>query len=223
MKNKLIAACCNGIFRIHLRRLLLACVLLVGALNAPVFAAGTTVINTDRNHRIAMIDSLADGKSTRLFFVTYPEVTQAHVREECTANYYLLDLQPGLANPQPKLLAENYCGHALDRSGALLANGDAAIISADRFEIWRPGVGRVSGWSLSGVQSLQSSARSFTAGGINVGVSPNGNLVVAAAMPRPKPPLQNLRPWRAFDARRYGKHADARRIETATAPAQSGH
>lgn len=162
----------------------LSCLVITAVSQPAVFAAGTTVINEDRNYWIAMIDALADDQRTRLFYVTYPDVQQAHVREKCTANYYLLELQPGLANPQPKRLAENYCGHSLKKSGALLANGDAVIVSADRFETWRLGTGKVKAWSLSNVKSLQRHAQTLSADGTSADVSPDGNVVVAGIIPR---------------------------------------
>jgi hypothetical protein len=157
-----------------------------------VFAAGTTLENPDRNYWIAMIDALADGPRTRIFYVTYPDISQPHVREKCTANYYMLDLQPKLTNLQPKLVAENFCGHSLDKSGGLLANGDAVIVSGDRIETWRPGAGRIGSWALSDVDSVKSYGPNMTAGGMQSDISPDGNIVAAALLPRKRNDTESI-------------------------------
>ena len=72
-----------------------------------IWAAGTIVTNPDRNLMIGVQDALPDDQGTRLLYYTSPGASQAHVREECSSNFYLLDLQPGLSGVKPQLLTEN--------------------------------------------------------------------------------------------------------------------
>jgi len=157
--------------------------LLLIAAPTAIRAAGITLTSTDRNLGIQIQDALPGDRGTRLLYRTSPDEAQAHVRDRCTANFYLLDLQPGLPAASPQLLAENFCGYGL-MSGTLLANGDVLIIAGDQVESWRPGSGKVNAWKFSDVGSLSGIWKEINAGAAALDVSRNGNIVMARDLPR---------------------------------------
>jgi hypothetical protein len=147
-------------------------------------AATDYVVNSDRNYFVRAIDWLETGSGTRVLILTYPGSWQPHVREGCTANYYVLKVTPGLETMALRPVAENYCGHRLDESGRLLANGDVMLLIEGRVETWRPGQGRIGGWAISDVEALQrhhpSATKSFRVLDANAG----GTIVYAGDLPR---------------------------------------
>lgn len=164
-------------------RLLLTALLLPVLAAAAAWAGEISVANGDRNLLINVQDALPDDRGTRLLFYTSPDRTQAHVRENCTANFYVLDLQPGLPAAEPRLLAGNFCG-AFGMSGTLLSGGDVLIVAGDRVETWRDGSGKVGSWKFSGVDSLHGYWNTINEGNTPLAVARNGNLVMAKGLPR---------------------------------------
>lgn len=149
----------------------------------PIWSAETIVTNQDRNLRIWMQDALVDGKVTRLLYHTAPDIEQRHAGEKCTANFYVLELHPGLAQTQPKLLAENYCSY-FGMSGTLLANGDVLIVAGDRVETWRPDIGKIKAWKFSAVDSLQGRWPTINEGNTLIDAAHDGNVVMAKGLPQ---------------------------------------
>jgi hypothetical protein len=142
-------------------------------------AAGATVINNDRNFQIDIQDSADLGDHSILLFNTRPVRGQAHLSEECSLNFFILDLQVDLENLEPNLLIENFC-HFSVMATKVLSNGDVVIVAGDQVETWRPGSGKVSEWSLRGIEVL-------TGGGQTVNqldVARNGKLVVVKSISR---------------------------------------
>lgn len=156
-----------------------ALTLALTALVPPVWAAGITITNPDRNKRIDMRDARIDGSSTSLLYSTRPVRGQAHVGEKCAMNFYLLKLQQGLSHAQPELLTENYCAFDV-LSGTLLANNDVLIIDSNQVETWRIGAGQVNAWRLSDIDWRQGRGNAINA----IDVARNGRLVIAKTYPR---------------------------------------
>lgn len=147
------------------------------------WAAGRVVVNADRNLNIVVQDAFATASGTRLLYYTIPDISQPHVREKCAANYYVLDLKPGLTGADPQLLAENYCSH-FGMTGRILSNGDVVIVAGDRVETWRAGQGKLGEWLFSGVESLGSYGAEINDGNVPLDVSRSGEVVIAKLRPR---------------------------------------
>ncbi len=159
-----------------------ALTLVLVAVAPPVWAAGITVANQDRNARINVRDARINGSGTTVLYSTRPEEGQPHWKQKCTMNFYLLKLQAGLPSAQPELLTENYCpsgallGFSVSAfSAALLANGDVLINGEKQMEIWRPGAGIIKAWSLSDIDLPQGSGN----GNILTNIARDGNIVLA--------------------------------------------
>jgi hypothetical protein len=150
----------------------------------PATAAGVTIENKDRNNTIEFFDTRQDGATTWLLYATRPVQGQAHFSDKCTANFYLLELQRGLENPEPELLAEHFCQY-FGMSGHLLANGDVLTIAGGRVETWRPGNGRVRSWQMENLAPLERvGAGPNLFGSMPVDAARNGDVVLAGAYPR---------------------------------------
>jgi hypothetical protein len=156
-----------------------ALTLALAALVPPVWAAGITITNEDRNKRIDVRDARIDGSRTTLLYSTRPVRGQAHMSEKCAMNFYLLELQQGLSHAQPNLLTENYCASGA-LSGTLLANNDVLITDGKQIETWRLGAGQVNVWPLSGIDFRQGRGNAINA----IDVARNGRLVIAKTYPR---------------------------------------
>jgi hypothetical protein len=146
-------------------------------------AAGTTVTNADRNLLIRVQDALPVDGGTRLLYVTSPDITQAHAGEPCTANFYVLDLRPGLPAAAPKRLAGDFCGY-FGMSGTFLESGDVLLVAGDRVETRRPGAGKVKAWRLSDVAALKGPWKQVNDGNTPLDVARDGTVVLARAFPR---------------------------------------
>ncbi len=157
----------------------------VALLTINTVAADTNyVVGIDRNYFVRAIDWVDTGPETRVLVLTYPSTDQPHIREGCTVNFYSLALRPGLESMQLVPLVENYCGHRLEESGRLLANGDAVLLMDDRVETFRPGTGRIAGWSLAEVPELQRYPSAITHDIRTIDVYPDGSVVFASGFPR---------------------------------------
>jgi hypothetical protein len=149
-------------------------------------AAGTVIINDDRNSMIGIQDAMAGDSGTQLLYFTRPDRNQAHFSEKCTTNIYVLDLSPGLQNTGKSRLAENFCGY-FGVFGKLLANGDVLIISGDSVETWRRGAAKVSAWDFGHVASLQGRWNRVNDGnlaGTPIDADRQGNVFIAKAYGR---------------------------------------
>ncbi len=149
------------------------------AVSAPAgWAAGFTVVNSDRNKNIEIYDAITDGSVTTLLYATRPSVDQGHASQDCVVNLYLLELHPGLVDTQPQNLAENYCAF-FGMSGTLLDNGDVRITAGARVETWRPGTGKLAAWRLTDVDALKGLWSEQIDGGTTpIHVGRNGDVVV---------------------------------------------
>jgi hypothetical protein len=146
-------------------------------------AAGLTVANTGPNLIIRMQDALPGNGGTRVLYDTVPDVTQARAHERCAANFYVLDLRPGLPEATPRLLARDFCG-SFGMSGTLLENGDVVLVAGDRVETWRPGAGKVKAWRLSDVAALKGPWKQVNDGTTPLDVARDGTVVLARTYPR---------------------------------------
>ena len=150
----------------------------------PASAGTDYIVDIDRNFFVQAIDWVETGSATRVLVLTYPGTDQPHISEGCTANFYSLEVHPGLKNSRLLPLATNYCGHRLDQSGRILENGDALLLIDDRIETFRPGRGRIGSWPLSDIAALQRHHPSVTRDVRIIDAYVDGSIVLASGFPR---------------------------------------
>jgi len=142
------------------------------------------LVNIDRNYFVRAIDWIDTSAGTSVLVLTFPDINQPHIREGCAVNFYVLKVTPRLKSTELLPVAENYCGHRLEESGRLLANGDVVLLVEGNVETWRPGVGRISGWVIADVNALERHHPAATRSLRVIDVFTDGNIAYAGGLPR---------------------------------------
>ncbi|MEM7502197.1 MAG: hypothetical protein AAF417_09150 [Pseudomonadota bacterium] len=147
-------------------------------------ASTVHLTNIDRNYFVRAIDWIETTSGTSVLILTYPDTNQPHIRERCTANFYVIKAAPGLKSTELLTVAENYCGHRLGASGRLLTNGDVVLLVEGRVETWRPDVGKIDGFAIADVDALERHHPSATSSFRNIDVFDGGSVAYAGGLPR---------------------------------------